>query len=427
MITLLALVCVSQDAASRITAEGLKKDVEALAADGLEGRAAGTAGEEKAALYIEKRMRAMGLRPMGDPGVDRKSGYWQSYKISEKEVSRNCLGLLEGTDPRLREEVILIGAHHDGVGRVGATRGTAVGGKQGDDDIFNGADDNASGVAALLAIAEALVGSKTATKRSILFVTFGSQEGAFEQMGSRHYVHHAVTTADKHALMVNLDMIGRNPERAVEVEGVKTALDGALAKVVARAAEAEKLAVTAHDFGSDALYRSDGLNFIESKVPTLLVFTYWHKDYHRVTDHADRLSYDRMAPIARMVLGIVREVADAEKAPVWNPATPRIDDRPRLGVRFDDVTGEELAALGLGAGRGAVKVTMVAPGGPADKAGIRPGDVIVGFDGKPIDGENSLESVRSLVGKADRAKDHAVELRRKGEKAEAVVRFPKGP
>jgi hypothetical protein len=227
--------------------------------------------------------------------------------------------------------------------------------------------------------------------------------------------------------MINLDMIGRNPDRPVEVEGVKSAMDGVLAKAVAHAAESEKLAITAHDYGSDALFRSDSMNFVQSKVPTLLVFSHWHKDYHRVTDHADKLGYERMAKIARVVLALIRDVGDAEKAPVWNPATPMMDDRPRLGVRFDDVTGEELAALGLGAGRGAVKVTMVAPSGPAQKAGIRPGDIIVAFGGRPIDGENSLESVRSLVGKAERDKDHAVELRRKTEKLEVTVRFPKGP
>ncbi len=410
-----------------ITVELLKKHVDALASDAMEGRAAGTKGEERAAEYIAGEMRRMALVAAGEYEVTGQTGYLQTFRIAEKTFSRNCRGFLGGFDANLQTQVIVVVAHHDGLGRAGATRGNPVGGAENGDEIWNGADDNASGVAALLAVAEALKTSGLRLKRSVLFLTTGNQEEFIGNPGARFYVDHAVAPRENHLLAVNLDMIGRNPERPFEIEGVQTAKGDALPFAVKRAADAHQLAIRTTDFAGDGLWRSDAGVFVERGIPTLHLWSHWHKDYHRVTDGAEKLSYERMRQVARMIFTLVCDIADAPLPLQFNSQMPLANDQPRLGVKLEDVPGDAKAALNLPAGTGAVRVGLVDPAGIAAKAGFQVGDVIVGFDGKTLSGENPLETLRTAITRAERGRDYVVDLRREGKALAVPVQWPKGP
>jgi len=170
-----------------ITAPEVRRHVQELASDPYEGRGAGYAGEDRAAAYIEAQFRAIGLRPAGDATASGR-GYRQEFPFQPHApelpgqvlTSRNVVGYLPGDDRELREEIVVLGAHHDGQGRAGqadADRRPAEDGSSAD-TIWNSADDNASSVAVLIEVARSIVASRVAHRRSIVFVTFGAEEHA---------------------------------------------------------------------------------------------------------------------------------------------------------------------------------------------------------------------------------------------------------
>ncbi len=411
----------TQEVFDLITVDKLKKHVEALSADDMEGRAGCSKGELKAAEYVWGEMVRIGLMPSGAYDISGQMGYWQTFGAGENRYSRSCLGLFPGADPTVRDQLIIICAHHDGIGKQGATRGAAVGGAQGSDTIWNGADDNASGVAAVLAMAEAFAVGRVRTRRSVLFLTLGNQEEGNDKSGVAFYTAHSITPREKHVLIVNLDMIGRNPDRPLEVEGVRSAVGDDLANAVKKAMDANKVSFKPHDYAGEMLFRGDGSSFLKNKIPTLHVWSYWHPDYHRVSDTADKLSYDRMAAVTKALTALVCDVANSATALSWNPAMPPVDaasdDRPRLGVALEDITGDALKALNLPSGQGAVRVAAIIPSSVGAVAGLKQGDVIVSFDGKPF---AALEALRVLIGAVEMEREYALDVRRGG-KVERVA------
>ncbi|MFQ5655505.1 MAG: M20/M25/M40 family metallo-hydrolase, partial [Planctomycetota bacterium] len=184
-----------------VSAEEMLGHVHFLAHDRLRGRDAGSREEELAATYIAAELRKLGLEPAGDDG-----GWEQAFGLIrvvraeggprvEKLTSRNVLAWLPGSDESLAGEYIVFGAHFDHLGA------------DGEGQIYNGADDNASGVAGMLAVARACARGAIRPRRSILFVAFGAEERGLG--GSRHLVSHPPRPLERLAAMINLDMIGR--------------------------------------------------------------------------------------------------------------------------------------------------------------------------------------------------------------------------
>jgi len=204
--------------------------------------------------------------------------------------ARNLVGVLPATaglQPASEAGWIVIAAHHDHLGSFGAGR----------ELVYPGADDNASGVAVLLEVGAHLAGRPRG--RNLAFVAFTAEEQGF--LGSRAFIRDAIVPTDQIALMVNLDMLGRNPAKPVRV----TVSDGTDDYATA-------LETTAGELGlSVALHRgpaepvSDHYPFQQSGVPIVSFFTGLHDDYHEVTDTADRLDYERMALIARLVAELI--------------------------------------------------------------------------------------------------------------------------
>ncbi len=410
---------VGRPAAERISKDLLRRHVETLADDEMEGRNAGFPGADKAAEYIAGAMKEAGLQPAGEEG-----GWFQKFRVIGR-ATRNVVGLREGTDPELRKEFVVVGAHYDLVGTVAQGNLGRLGGARGGDTIYNGADDNASGTSVLLALAEALGAGGPGTRRSVVFVAFsGEEEGLF---GSRHYVNHPAAPMAQHVFMLNLDMVGRNADRPVEIHGAGSAEGGVLRKAAEAAVARSGLKAKIHDQVKLVMGDSDHTSFSARRIPFVFFFSGFHPDYHRVTDHADKISYDNLERVARAALHLVAEVADADERPRFSGAglanpfrLPDFDSPPvptrRLGVTVQELDDAECAALGLDRDQGALRVEDVHAGGAAAAAGVRAGDLVLGIAGVRLPRSGARDRLRQAL--ADRVKPGAeaeLVVLRKGE------------
>ena len=264
----------------------------------------------------------------------------------------NVIGFLEGSDPSLKKELVVVGGHYDHLGR----------GSSGPNDvIYNGADDNASGTAGVLELAQAFGSLKQRPARSIVFVGFSGEEkgllGSFAMMRESHLDQAAI------AFMLNLDMIGRNEDKPVQVLGE------AYATTIKEAIEAANKGI-----GLDITYagtnyagNSDHHPFYVRDIPMMFFFTGLHTDYHQVGDHSDKIAFSRMQKIVRLGYAIVDHVAQSDVRPSF------IHNLGWLGARIE-IVGKTDAARAT--------FTNLEADGRGSKAGLAKGDAITAIDGK---------------------------------------------
>ncbi len=272
-----------------------------LASDELEGRSPGSAGGIKATEFITKHFKEAKLKPVGKGDGDEKEGYFQPLG---KGKERNCVGLLEGYDVKLKDEIVVLGGHHDHLGSKGSGSG---------DGIFNGADDNASGSSMVTSLVKAFGESGIKTKRSILFMTFEAEERGL--VGSKHYCKNPLFDIKKHVAMVNLDMVGRNPDRPLDNWGTNTFEGDKIKELVTKSAERTGLKVKVHHTKGEFWTRSDQGSFAAKGIPCIFFFSGMHGDYHKASDHSDKVAYDRMEKHAETVLLILVELANMDEIP----------------------------------------------------------------------------------------------------------------
>ncbi len=241
----------------------------------------------------------------------------------EAFTARNVLALMPGADPRLRDEVVVIGAHFDHVGEEG-------------DEVFYGADDNASGTVGLLEIAEAYAASSLPPRRSVLFAAFNAEERGL--LGSYHYVEQPVFPLQQTVAMFQMDMIGRDEEiperkgyrfRGLESQSAESNRNAVNLLGYSRSRDLKEIARSANQsvglelrFRYDnhrigLLRRSDNWPFLARGIPALFFHTGLHPDYHRPTDTADKINFEKLAKVVRLVY-----------ASSWHAANS--DDRPRF-------------------------------------------------------------------------------------------------
>jgi len=229
--------------------------------------------------------------------------------------------LLPGTDPSRRHETILVTSHYD---HLGVQKGK----------LYPGANDNASGVAAMLEVARLVV--QQPLPRSVLFVAFGSEEQLM--LGSYHYVAHPLRPLETTAAVLNLDMIGRNEEHTAESEGAYEVTAGTsdrlnlvgavfspdLEKVLTSEAPSAGLELSTkfdRDSSMRALFRCDHLPFLQKGVPAVWLFGGFHPGYHEPSDTVDRLDFDKLARVVRLTVSTVRALAAS------SAAKPRFDPK----------------------------------------------------------------------------------------------------
>ncbi len=262
-------------------------------------------GVDLAALRGEK---ALVVRPV--EGLTAALTVTESQR--EPVLAPNTIGILEGSDPVLRNEYLVFSAHMDHIGiRSGQP-----------DSIANGADDDGSGTVGVIALARAMSKMPVRPKRSILFLTVSGEERGL--LGSSWYAEHPTVPLDRIVADINIDMIGRNwPDSIVAIGKEHSNLGATLERVNARHPE---LGMTAIDdrWPQENFYgRSDHFNFARKGVPILFFFNGTHADYHQVSDSPDKINYEKMARIVRLLFHLGEEVANAPDRPAWNPESRR--------------------------------------------------------------------------------------------------------
>jgi hypothetical protein len=220
----------------------------------------------------------------------------------------NTVGILEGSDPTLKNEYLVFSAHMD---HIGITRGQP-------DSINNGADDDGSGTVGVVELAEAFSRAGARPKRSIIFLTVSGEEKGL--WGSRYFTEHPVVPLAKVVADLNIDMIGRNwPDTIVAIGKEQSDLGATLERVNGRHKE---LGMTAIDdiWPEERFYfRSDHYNFARKGVPILFFFNGVHPDYHRVTDSPDKINSEKESRILKLLFYLGQEIANAPTRPAWKP------------------------------------------------------------------------------------------------------------
>lgn len=290
----------------------LRAHVEKLASPEFEGRGAG-AGKDLARKYIINEFTKIGLKPAG-----ALKSYIAEFK--EPKAGQNIVGLLAGADAKLAKEFIIVSAHYDHKGKIGA-------------DIFPGADDNASGVAAMLEVAKLLKSSKSAPKRSVLFIAFDLEEAGL--LGSFAFIKNPPVPAASIAAFTTMDMLGRDTYNIIDnylfVAGVEHAESSRA--IVKKSFEGTGLKPGI--IGTDLIgARSDYAAFAEQKIPYLFFSTGEHQDYHKTSDTPEKINYTKLAKNAQIIGRCAIELANAAARPAWNEQKPDLDEMKAFNEVF---------------------------------------------------------------------------------------------
>jgi aminopeptidase YwaD len=292
----------------------------------------------------------------------------------------NVVGVLRGTDPVLKNEAIIIGAHYDHLGHGGAGS-LAVNSTE----IHHGADDNASGTAAIIELARMFV-AKHDNKRTLIFVAFsGEEEGLF---GSNWYVNHPAFPLDNTVAMINLDMVGRLKDDKLTIGGMGTASEWAdlISKANKDLLEPLDSSPLPNDvrfqpfqlqLSEDGFGPSDHSSFYGKKVPVLFFFTGTHDDYHKPSDTADKINYTGGRNITDLIRNVVEEVDQNRVRPTYTVAKSSGSGRMGFNVSLGTVPNYADSDNGL-------LLDGVRDGSPAAKAGVKAGDRVVKLAGHDV-------------------------------------------
>jgi hypothetical protein len=249
-----------------------------------------------------------------DPRLDTPEGLVLSlepaHRLLQDTSAPNVIGILEGSDPELRDEYVIFSGHMDHVG-VGAPDAEG-------DSIYNGADDDASGTIAVVEVAEAMASLPTPPRRSMLFLLVSGEEKGL--WGSQHYVENPTVPLSDMVANLNMDMVGRNwPDTIVAIGKEHSDLGETLNRVNDRHPELNMTAIDDRWPEENFYRRSDHFNFARKGVPILFFFNGTHEDYHRPSDEVDKIDTDKAARISQLLFYLSLEVANADERPQWNP------------------------------------------------------------------------------------------------------------
>jgi hypothetical protein len=322
--------------------------------------------------------------------------------VERKATVKNVVAVLEGNGP-LADETIILGAHYDHLGRGGS--GSLA---PWTTDIHNGADDNASGAATLIEIARRLASLPDRPTRRIVFIAFTGEERGL--LGSAHYTRQPRFPLEKTIAMLNLDMVGRLTEDKLIVYGTGTAKQ--FDPLVERLSQelGFKLTKQAGGFGP-----SDHSSFYSKKIPVLHLFTGTHRDYHRPSDDTEKLNFAGMRRISEMLVGLVHAIGAAQQRPDYVEI--------RRVEQLGEAPGGERPSFGSMPAypnpvEDGVLLEAVLEGSPAEKAGVKGGDVLIQFGESKITVLEDFESALRKHQPGDRVR---VKLRRGQEIIEVEV------
>jgi hypothetical protein len=237
-----------------------------------------------------------------------------AFETVRDESAPNVVGILEGSDPVLKDEYLVFSAHMDHSGTT--DQGSCA--ARGADSICNGADDNASGTVAIVELAEAFAALHPRPKRSVIFLTVSGEEK--DLWGSAHFAEHPPVPVEQMVANVNADMLGRNWADTIVVIGKEHSdLGETLERVNAAHPELNMTAIDDLWPEENFYRRSDHYNFAQRGVPILFFFNGTHEDYHQVTDEPDKIDAEKESRIVQLMLYLGIEIANAAERPKWNP------------------------------------------------------------------------------------------------------------
>jgi len=349
--------------------------------------------------------------------------------LRRESPSFNVIGVLPGSDPKLKSEAIVIGAHYDHLGRGGEG---SLAPREG--DIHHGADDNASGVAGLIELARMLSSQKL--KRTVVFIAFSGEEEGL--IGSSYYVNHPIVPLANTVAMINMDMIGRLKDRNLIVGGVGTAQEwrslidtgnavqgmtvslnnsdrsnpvigvpvvtGSNGRPVVMLDPGKKFVLTLNE---DGYGPSDHSSFYAKQVPVLFFWTGTHNDYHKPSDTADKINYEGEARIVDFVDRIIRDIDKTDKRPTYAVAKSESQGRS-MGFRVYLGTIPNYAESNDG-----LKLDGVRDDSPASKAGLKAGDRIVKMAGHDV---KNVYDYTYALGEMKAGQEYEVEIVRGSER-----------
>jgi Zn-dependent M28 family amino/carboxypeptidase len=342
--------------------------------------------------------------------------------------AHNVVGVIEGSDPVLKNEYIVIGAHYDHLGRGGEGSLAPRAG-----EIHHGADDNASGTAGVIELARVFSAQRQKLKRTLVFIAFGGEEEGL--LGSNYYVNHPLVPLDKTVAMINMDMIGRMKDRKLVIGGVGTAKEWR--QLITQANMSQKMSIAANSgapapkgvpivvsangrpimtvdpngafeltMNEDGYGPSDHSSFYIKQVPVLFFWTGTHSDYHKPSDTFDKINYNDEARILTMVAHIVRDIDDAGHRLTFNTAKA---DPPRGGgfrVYLGTIPNYADSNDGL-------LLDGIRDDSPAAKAGLKAGDRIVKIGNRDV---KNVYDYTYALGEMKAGQEYVVEVMRGGEK-----------
>jgi hypothetical protein len=407
-----------ESALHAVTAGRLRKDVAEIASDAYKGRGAGYPGAQLAAEYVAHEFERSGLAPMGDMVNGRRS-YFQSFQFNPRlppvpwQVLTTCnvLGFVEGIDRTLKREIVVIGAHFDGQGQLGEAdpgRSPARDPRAVGKSIWNSADDNASGVTAVMEIARAFRQAGVKTRRSILFVGFGAEEQGLN--GSLYYVAHPAFSWERHVAMMTFEQLGRRPDMELVVAGTGTS--STWMEVMAHANKMTGMKAT--PLTPEIIQDTDHYGFAVRGVPGVNININHYDDIHQPTDTWEKMDFDKFAERTRYGLDVLVQLADMPERPTFAGRPPCSDaalevglaERCALpndpGIGLVEPTEAELQRAGVSPPAGGLKVNAVVAGLPADKAGLRPGDLLVVIDGHSLGQKESTRRLHQELARSNR-------------------------
>jgi len=369
-----------------------------------------TAGEAGVPVAVVSRQVAAKWFGMADAAqlgaMEKAKDKWAEYAQKLRDVTvglsveitrravpaYNVVGVIEGNDPMLKREYIVIGAHYDHLGHGGESSLAPN-----SSDIHHGADDNASGTAGLLELARIFSAQRGQLRRSVIFIAFSAEESGL--IGSNAYVNTPAAPLADTVAMLNLDMVGRLRGNKLMVGGIGTSPE--FRNLVESLKNGFTLQLSEDGFGP-----SDHSSFYAKRVPVLFFYSGSHEDYHKPSDTADKINYEGQAKIVGFVAEIARAIDRGDARPAYALARSQSSGRS-TGFRVYLGTVPNYAESNDG-----MLLDAVREDSPASKAGLKAGDKIVKLAGRDI---KSVYDYTYALGEMKPDQEYEVEVARGGE------------
>ena len=382
----------------------IKDDVSFLADDSLEGRQTGTDGEKKAANYIAKRFKDLGLTAKGTKNFHQEFSFipktdpHAEVTFTKNEdgtiTGRNVIGYINND----AKNTIVIGAHYDhlGYGGDGSLFRDYI------KAIHNGADDNASGTAVMLDLARKL--NTTNTNNNYLFIAFSGEEMGL--LGSNYFVKNPTINTKAVSYMINMDMVGRlKKDSALAVYGTGTS---PIFKQVLKAHNT-KFKLIENESGVGP---SDHTSFYLADIPVLHFFTGQHEDYHKPGDDADKLNYQGMETISEYIFDIISDLDDNGKL-AFRKTKNESESTPRFKVGLGVIPDYLFDGKGM-------RIDGVSEGRPAENGGLLKGDIVIQLGDSIVTDMMSYMRALSVFDKGDKT---TVKVKRGNKEVRSIIEF----